>query len=258
MKSIQQFFSVIILAGILSSCSFSEEIDLSTEQKGQYKIDVDMSQAMEMMKSMGGSELKKDSTLSEPKDSSFSLYSQIDSVREHFTDRELSYFYKGTGNIKMNEKENLMKIHFMYPITDLADLKHFFETTQLKDSLTKKVTDTTAVSSDGTEMSPMNQNNPADFTKMLSPKSAYIITDSSISREEMSKEGIDGQVGDMKGMEMFYGQMMISTTIKLPRPAILVQGENAKLLDDKKTVIISSSILELVSNKGGSKFYIKF
>ena len=93
---------------------------------------------------------------------------------------------------------------------------------------------------------------------MLTPKTAYIITDTSISREGIEKADMGGEMGDMKGMEMFFGQITISTTIKLPRPAKIVKGYNAKLLDDKKTVVISASMLELVSSKESTKFYISF
>lgn len=249
----------ILVAVLFSSCSFSEELDLSKDQQGQYKIDVDMSQAMEMMKSMGGAEQKPDSASSEPKDSVFSLYSQIDSIRDLFTDKELSYFFKGTGHLKMNEKENLLQFNLMYPVTDLQGLKDFFVTLQKKDSITKKNADTTvSVTEEPGNMDPLNQKAPPDFTNMLTPKTAYIITDSSISRESMSKEGLEKQMGDMKGMEMFFGQMTMTTTIKLPRPVIKLEGENVKLLDDKKTVVISTNLLELTSGSTSNHFYIKF
>lgn len=242
---------------LFSSCSISEEMDLSGGANGgYYKVDADMGQALTMMKSMGGGDQLKDSSMAGAKDSSFSLFNQVDSIREFFTDKELQYFLNGKGEMKMNMEENLFTMQLRYPIKDLKDMQQFFATQHKIDSITKANKDSIPEAQGEGELQ-LNQKTP-DFSKMLTPKTAYIITDTSISREGIEKADMGGEMGDMKGMEMFFGQITISTTIKLPRPAKIVKGDNAKLLDDKKTVVISASMLELVSSKESTKFYISF
>ena len=258
MKKLQSAFYLLIALALFSSCSISEEMDLSGGANGgYYKVDADMGQALTMMKSMGGGDQLKDSSMAGAKDSSFSLFNQVDSIREFFTDKELQYFLNGKGEMKMNMEENLFTMQLRYPIKDLKDMQQFFATQHKIDSITKANKDSIPETQDEADM-PIGQKNPPDFSKMLTPKTAYIITDTSISREGIEKADMGGEMGDMKGMEMFFGQITISTTIKLPRPAKIVKGDNARLLEDKKTVVISASMLELVSSKESTKFYISF
>ncbi len=56
-----------------------EEIDLSKEGNGHYQISIDMSQALEMMKSMGGSEKIPDSVANKKIDTAIALNYMIDS-----------------------------------------------------------------------------------------------------------------------------------------------------------------------------------
>ncbi len=257
MKKVQSAFYLLIALALFSSCSISEEMDLSGGANGgYYKVDADMGQALTMMKSMGGGDQLKDSSMAGAKDSSFSLFNQVDSIREFFTDKELQYFLNGKGVLKMNMDENLFTMQLRYPIKDLKDMQQFLGTQQKIDSITKTKKDSIPEGEGEGEMQ-LNQKTP-DFSKMLTPKTAYIITDTSISREGIEKADMGGEMGDMKGMEMFFGQITISTTIKLPRPAKIVKGDNARLLEDKKTVVISASMLELVSSKESTKFYISF
>jgi hypothetical protein len=257
MKKIQSFGLFCISLLLFSSCSISEELDLSGEPGSQYKVDIDMSQAMTMMKSMGGAEQMKDSSLLGAKDSSFSLYSQIDTIREFFTDRELAYFFNAKGRIKMNLEENQMTMQLAYPVKDLQDMKRFLHAQMQVDSIGKTMKDT-AVVEDQNEMPNALGGAKPDFTNMMTPRSSYIITDTSISRESVDKEKMQTQMGEMKGMEMFLGQMSITTTIRLPRPAKTVKGENVRLLGDRKTIVIASSMQDLLSSDEGLKFFVSF
>jgi hypothetical protein len=97
-----------------------------------------------------------------------------------------------------------------------------------------------------------------DFTNMMTPRSSYIITDTSISRESIDREKIQSQMGEMKGIDMFLGQMSITTTIRLPRPAKIVRGEKVRLLNERKTIVIAASMQELLSSDEGLKFFVSF
>jgi hypothetical protein len=258
MKKIQSFGLFFFSLILFSSCTISEELDLSGEPGSQYKVDIDMSQAMSMMKSMGGAEQMKDSSLLGAKDSSFTLFSQIDTIREFFTDNDLAYFFNAKGRMKMNLEENQMTMQLAYPVKDLQDMKRFLHAQSKVDSIGKAMKDTVVVADENEMPNALGGGPKPDFSNMMTPRSSYIITDTSISRESVDKEKMQTQMGEMKGMEMFLGQMSITTTIRLPRPAKTVKGENVRLLGDRKTIVIASSMQDLLSSDEGLKFFVSF
>lgn len=239
----------------LSSCSLHEEIDLSEEGKGFYKMGVDMGTALEMMKSMGGSEQIPDSVANKVLDSSFSMRSQIDSAGTNFTDTEKSFFYLGTMNMKVNMKENKMKIDLKYPIANTNQLQQFFAVYAKVDSVSKLKQKENPIS----EKKPTDMGlSPDLFSSMPANNKPYIITDSSIERKVVAKEEITQQMGDMKGAEMFMGQMTYTVTIKLPRPVKLLEGKNIKLLPDKKSVFYSVGFSDMLAHPEEQQFRIVF
>lgn len=214
-----------------------------------------MGSALEMMKGMGGKDQMPDSIANKVVDTSFSLRSQIDSVGTDFTDTEKSFFYMGTMNMSVNMKENKMKIDLNYPVANAKQLQHFFAVYSKVDSVTKLKP----------KENPLSEKNPADmglspdlFSSMPAGNKPYIITDTSIERIVVSKEDLTKQLGDMKGAEMFMGQMNYTVTITLPRTVKRIEGKNATLKEDKKTVFFSFSLADMVSNPADGSFKIVF
>ena len=90
-------------------------------------------------------------------------------------------------------------------------------------------------------------------------RTPYIITDTSIERVALSKEKMQEQMGkEMQGAEMFMSQMNMMVTIKLPRPAKRLEGKNAKLSDDKRSVFLSTSLSEMMDNAESNTFKVIF
>jgi hypothetical protein len=90
-------------------------------------------------------------------------------------------------------------------------------------------------------------------------RTPYVITDTSIERIALSREKMQEQMGEeMKGAEMFMSQMNMMVTIKLPRPAKRLEGKNAKLSDDKRSVFLSSSLSEMMDDADANTFKVIF
>jgi hypothetical protein len=249
------FLTLISTVLFLSSCSIHEEINLSEEGKGYYKMSVDMSQAIEMMKGMGGKEQMPDSIANKVLDSSFSMSAQIDSVGLDFTDAEKKFFYFGTTHIQMNMKQNMMKMDLKYPIANAKELQQFFIVYAKVDSVSKlKQKENPEVNKDPTDMAI----SPDLFSALPANNKPYIITDTSIERIVVSKEDLTKQMGDMQGGEMFMSQMSYAITITLPRSVKRIEGKTVKLQDDKKTVLISLSFADMMSNPADGGFKIIF
>jgi len=255
-----KYFSVVIAALLfLSSCSMHEEIDLSKEGNGYYKMDMDMSQMMAMIKSMSGDK-NSDSLSKEVIDSVYSLKDLIDSTGGEFTNEEKAYFYNGTAHIKMDMPANQMNFVLQFPVKNAADLKKFFAVYNKVDSLGKlkkqqqKESETTAGANDQLDPAKGLMNGGLPVKNL-----PYIITDSSIERIALTREAMQEQLGEeMKGAEMFMSQMNMMVTIKLPRPAKRLEGKNAKLSDDKRSVFLSSSLSEMMDNTEASTFKVVF
>lgn len=250
-------FLLTVLSAILcfSSCSIHEEINLSEEGKGFYKMSVDMGQGLEMMKGMGGKEQMPDSIANKVLDSSFSMRAQIDSVELDFTDAEKKFFYTGSTHVQMNMKENLMQIALKYPIANAKELQQFFVVSATVDSVTKlKQKANPDLNKDPTDMA----FSPDLFAALPANNKPYIITDTSIERMVVTKDDLTKQMNEMQGGEMFMSQISYAITIILPRPVKRIEGKNIKVQDDKKTVFVSLSFADMMRNPADGGFFISF
>jgi hypothetical protein len=257
---------VNIIAGILviasfASCTINEEIDLSTAGKGQYIMATDMSQALVMMKSMGGGQMP-DSLKGKSIDTTMSLASQLDSLDKPLSAEEQAYFKNGTLHMVMSMDENKLNMETKYPVKDIKDLQKFFKAYYYVDSVNKSKKKTPQPGEEMPEAGAPGAGMGGLANVMgniPSTASPYIITDTSIQRIALTKESMTETYGDqMKGAEMFLGQMVMSVTIKLPRPAKRIEGKSAKLLDDKKTVFFTASMAEMMEDPENGSFLIVF
>lgn len=257
---------VKIIAGILvvasfASCTINEEIDLSTPGKGQYILATDMSQALEMMKSMGGGKIP-DSIKEKSIDTTISLASQLDSLDKPLSAEEQAYFKNGTLHMVMSMGENKFNLETKYPVKDIKDLQKFFKAYYYVDSVNKSKKKTTQpgeeVPEEGVPGAGLGSLGSV-MSNVPSTASPYIITDTSIQRIALTKESMEETYGDkMKGAEMFMSQMVMSVTIKLPRTVKRLEGKSAKLLDDKKTVFFTASMAEMMEDPENGSFLIVF
>ncbi|QNA43888.1 hypothetical protein [Lacibacter sediminis] len=255
-----------IIAGILvvasfASCTINEEIDLSTAGKGQYIMAADMSQALEMMKSMGGGQVP-DSIKDKSIDTTMSLASQLDSLDKPLSAEDQAYFKNGTLHMVMSMNDNKFNMETKYPVKDIKDLQKFFKAYYYVDSVNKSKKKTPQPGEEAPEEGApgAGMGGLANVMgNMPSTASPYIITDTSIQRIALTKESMTETYGDqMKGAEMFLGQMVMSVTIKLPRPVKRLEGKSAKLLDDKKTVFFTASMAEMMEDPENGSFLIVF
>lgn len=260
----QKLLLLLLLSAILfffSSCSMHEEIDLSKQGSGYYQMSFDMSTMVEMMKSMGGGQDKMpDSVFSQVKDSTFSLADYADSIDADLTPAEKSYFKNGTGKISVNMPENKMDIIMRFPVKDANDLSKFFVVMRKLDSIKTEKRNKEAAQSNNEMPNAMGGGGIEGMTDKLPLKpSPYIVTDTSIERTEQSKEEVMKDMGEeAQGAAMFLNQVTLMTTIKLPRPAKKLEGKNAKLSDDKKSIFLSASIQDMMDDPKAVTFKVIF
>lgn len=258
---------VNIIAGILfvvslTSCTLNEEIDLSTPGKGQYLVHTDMSQVLTMMKSMGGGQIP-DSLKDKAIDTVISLASQLDSLDKPLSADDEAYFKNGKLHMVMNMVDNKFTMEMKYPVKDLKGLQRFFVVNQYVDSVNKSKKKEPEPGEEGVPSGSGDAPGLSGLTSIMSGMQSkgmpYIITDSSIQRVVLSKEDLAESMGEqMKGAEMFMSQMIMSATIKLPRPVKRLEGKNVKLQDDKKTVFFTTSFAELKEDPESGGFLIVF
>lgn len=257
------FLSISIALFFLTSCNMHEEIDLSKEGNGHYQISVDMSQALEMMKSMGGSGKIPDSVANKKADTTLSLNYMIDSSGGEFTAAEKAYFYNGHMNVKVDMQENKMDIILKFPVKNAMDLKNFFTVYDKVDSLNKIKKKEKEAAEAGNNNEMPNAMDPSkgmmDASSLPVKRSPYIITDTSIERMVQTSAEMMGDMGEQaQGAEMFMGQMTIMTTIKLPRPVKRLEGKNVKLSDDKRSIFFSATMAEMKENPEVGGFKVVF
>ena len=68
----------------------------------------------------------------------------------------------------------------------------------------------------------------------------------------------DPNIASIKQMGPMMGDMIYTTTIVLPRPATKVEGSNAKLSADKKTLTIKASINEALEKPELLEYLVEF
>lgn len=258
MKKIFYFF-IAASTLLFTSCIDTEEKTVINEDgSGNFSLSMDLSKMIAALKQMGSDDKKM-----EKKDTVVYFKSFTDTSTT-LTAEEKDMLRDGKLSMKMDVENDEMKVVMENPFRKLEQLAY------LRENFPKMLEKLKLMDKKGGGDSPMPgadmmgggspeiKSNPIqDLYKFSStPHSiSYLLVNKEKAMEQIAN---DPNIASIKQMGPMMGDMIYTTTIVLPRPATKVEGSNAKLSADKKTLTIKASINEALEKPELLEYLVEF
>ncbi len=271
MKKMLCSFVVIALCAV-SCLNIEEKIELKSDNSGTYTYSFDLSQMMEMMAQMGGSDEAE--KIPAQMDTTINFKDFIDTVSS-LTAEDKSALRGGIMNIHSNEKKNELSMVMTFPFRDLDQLtylkKNALATLGKMKSLDKalageKMDLKPGAEDDVTGGSGMDQmgmgTGSFPGSDMLSNAYAFSAKKNSLSNTFTGNASAtalsDSAAMSMQMMSMMMGEFNYKTTIILPQPVKTYTGNKATLSADKKTITFSNTMSNLMQKPESGAFSVEY
>lgn len=263
MKKLLYLFVTGLMLSLTACIDSEEKISLKEDGSGTYKITMDMSKMISMLSAFGGDEKKKP----EKKDTIIYFKDYADTSTT-LTAEEKEIMRTGKLTVNMDSEKGEMKI-----VMD-ALFKNASQLSYLRTNLQEMVNKTKAMDKMQDKKNADSTDEAVDITpKLGAPKSnanpfkdyyefkatanslSYMVKDKAAALKAMETNE-DLQM--MKKMAPMMGDMTFSTVVELPRAAKKVEGPNAKLSDDKKTITVATTFKQIFANLEAMSFKVEY
>ena len=249
---------------LFSSCLDTEEkISINNDGSGTYVMTMDMAKMMSMLSAFGGDEKKQ-----EKKDTVI-YFKDFTDTSTTLTAEEKEMLHDGKAAINMDSENGVFKIELD------AAFKNYDQLAYLRNNFQSMIEKTKAMD----KLEPKKQTQEADSTMLLpQPKINAGKAGSNPFKEyfefKVSARSIEYRVKDkaaamkamnenedlqtIKKMAPMMGDMTFASVIELPHAAKKVEGLNAKLSPDKKTVTIKTTLNDIIKNLDAMAFRVEY
>ena len=250
---------LLIFIAFVSICLFSclnteEEVTINANGSGTYKNSVDLSGLFDMMQMMASMDTSGSAGLQKLSDKNIDSVIQfksfIDTVSS-LTNEQKKLFERATVHIKMNQQEKAFKLTMSYPFSKMDDLQKLIELQQ-SDKLPNPLKQ-----SMGNEM-PSGGGGLPSIDKIMNMRFKNGLIERKIDREKLADLKNSDQFKEAGQMEDMLQSITFSSSFRLPKSAKNITGEKLKLSEDKKTVTINYSLLDVIKTPSSLEYKIEY
>ncbi|MDP4255333.1 MAG: hypothetical protein Q8938_15095 [Bacteroidota bacterium] len=246
MMKIIKYLLPVVLAFSLTGClDIYETIEVKPNGSGQFSMDMDMSQMVDLMQTyMSKEDLAKKGM--DKMDTTIRMRDIVDTVQSIPLDKR-KILDPGTLHIQLDMDAKLFKTHMLFPYSSQADLQKLYSvmsdgslgTAQLFKKMDSPSGTENNVQTDGPSPDLNQFNGVYDFT------SRDGVIEKRLNAERWKALQDNPQMAQMRQASTMGVEISYTTIIKLPRPVKKVDTPLAKLSDDKKTVTIKYNLMDI-------------
>ncbi|MBI5858751.1 MAG: hypothetical protein HZB42_14055 [Sphingobacteriales bacterium] len=247
----------IFLGGCLET---TEEVTINEDGTGTYSTSSDMSNAISIAKNMGGGGIDKMPV--QKMDSSISLGSLAEKM-EGLTEPEKEMMKRGTMHIKMSMEDEKFVTSMNFSFTSPDEISQFRELSpKLTMEAAKLMMESLKTLMPGGM--PMGGMQGGEMPEMSSVEDYYKVEFSNdklekkLNKDKYANVSSDQVLQGMKQAAEFGIPVSNTYIINLPRPAEKVEGRNVKLSEDKKKVMVTTSLDDFFDHPESLEFKVKF
>ncbi|HLX90101.1 MAG TPA: hypothetical protein VKR32_00375 [Puia sp.] len=241
MKWARFLLPLVLLFGFAGCFDIDEEIDVKTNGSGEWKMNIDMSQLVDIMQTyMGKEELEKQ--LPQRKmDTTLHMKDLIDTVSGIPADKK-ALLREGQVHVQLNMDEKIFKTNTEFPFKNVSDLEKLRNVAGSNSFGAGKL-----LKGFGGDKSGGDSSQGPDLS-MFGSIYEFRITDGQIS-SKLNKPKWDSlqnnpQFAQIKAAGGSGIDVPYSMTIRLPRPVKKADNPIIKLSEDKKTVTIKYNLMD--------------
>jgi hypothetical protein len=234
---------MLLLAGCFE---INEDIDVKSGGNGVYSVHTNMSQLLQAMQSYLGKEEMDKQMPSRNIDTTVLMKSLLDTAK-NISPENKALIQNGSVHLLLNIPDKEFKSDIVIPFKSLSDLQSLYNSmnnqslgfTQLFKGMAGKP-DTASASSGENGMPDMNQ-----FNAIYDFQSHNGYLSRKLNPEKWKALQQTSQYAQMKDAATMGISIPYTLTITVPRPVKKVDNELAKLVPDRKKVIIQYNLMEV-------------
>lgn len=258
MKKFLLFISCILLTAFcLTGCLDSnEDVTINSNGSGVFKNTIDMSGLFDMLQMVAMMDTSADSQLKNFSrkniDSSFSLGALTDTSTS-LTAEEKALFQDATVHLQINQNDKLFKVAMTYPFKKVEDVQKIMELQQNGKGFNPlgKMKDNPALAQMGDKGMP----SIADFASTTFKNG---LIERKIDADKLNDLKSNEAFSQMQNAEAMLKEVSFTTSIHLPKAAKDASGSKLTLSDDKKTVRIKYTLLDMIKAPQTLEFKIEY
>ncbi|MCG2616653.1 hypothetical protein LZZ85_20305 [Terrimonas sp. NA20] len=245
--------SLFFAAGLffLTSCQTTREISINDNGGGTMVTTMDMSQLLGIAKMSGEADKMGDQKL----DTTISFANMADSIPDATpADKEL--LKKGSMAMVMNMEEDKFLAKISFPFSDVTEITKLQQLSGklMKESMKKQM------SGKGQEgmpddALPLPQAGFDDYFKTTYSKGLIEVR---LDKEKYATVGADQGMQSLKEAMSQGLPFLNKVIIHLPKPAKSVEGANAKLSEDKKTLTVENDMSDFFEDATKLEYKVEF
>jgi len=255
MKKIFAFFIALTAFGLIGCLDVEEDVKINADGTGTFKHTVDMSGLFDMlamaalMDTSANSELKKISDKNI--DSVISLKSFADTSTK-LSAEEKRLMQEGTMRMIVNQGEKNFKIIMNYPFKNFTDLQKIIELQESGKGYDPfgKPKENSPMGEGDTDVMPS-----VDFAKMTFQNG---LIERKIDQKKLDEMKNNEETRKMEEAGQMLEGITFKTVIHLPKAVTSATGEKVSVSDDKKTVRVSYTLMDVMKSPKALEFKISY
>jgi hypothetical protein len=252
MKLFKWILSAALAFSFAGCLDIDERLDVNKDGSGQLAMDIDMSQMIDMLQTMGmgKDELAKKGL--QNMDTTILLKDVIETSTKLSEDKK-AILRPGRVHIKLDMDAKVFRIHSMFPFRNQADLQKLYALQNDGSTLgNAKLFGNLGGDSSGGPGDINQFNGVFDYTcrdGLLSKK---------INKEKFDALKNDPQMAQVKQASQMGMELNYTSTLSLPRPVKKVDNPLLKLSEDKKTVTMKFNLIDMFDHPEQFEYTLEY
>jgi hypothetical protein len=244
MKNIRILLLFLLPLAFASCMDTREELEIKKDGSGTLVMKTDLSKMLELIKSFptSDSSLEKNG-MDKAMDTVMLMKDYVDTASA-IPANQKALLRNGKVHVVLNVKENVGKFDMNFPFTSTDNLQ------QLYASLNNSSGGLKSLFGGATKGMPHGADDQADDKSMPQITSVYdIVVKNGLYSRKVNKERYDEfkqsvNLEQLNGVSGMFGNMDYTLMVKLPNPVKRVSNSKAVISSDKKTVTLSSDLMQ--------------
>jgi hypothetical protein len=259
MKTVKFLLTILTLVFLVGCIDIHEDITIKPNGSGQYTINTDMSQLLDIMQTYIGKEEMEKQLPNKVMDTTVMMRNVVDTAKDISPEKK-ALVKNASIHMQLNMDQKVFKFDMRFPFDNLSDLQKLYlsmsDGTLGTNNLFKGLA--AAKGQENADTSGSNMPDMSQFNAIYD----FHCKDGLISRKLNSDKWKtlqqNQQFGQMKDAANMGIQIPYTLTIHLPRPVKKIDNSLAMLSDDKKTITLKYNITEVFDHPEKFEFTVAY
>jgi hypothetical protein len=252
MKLLKWIVSAALAFSFAGCLDIDERLDVNKDGSGQLAMDIDMSQMIDMLQTMGmgKDELAKKGL--QNTDTTILLKDVIDTSTT-LSNEKKAILRPGRVHIKLDMDAKVFRIHTMFPFKNQGDLEKLYSLQNDGSTLGNAHLFGNLGGDSAGAPGDINQ-----FNGIFDYKCRDGLLSKKINKEKFDALKSDPQMAQIKQAAQMGMEVNYTSTLSLPRPVKKVDNPLLKLSDDKKTVTMKFNLADVLDHPEQFEYTVEY